>query len=105
MNWKKSMGDKSTMSSSAHSPGREKGDKRRTVTDSVHERFRQSLIYCKICQVQLPANNEAIQKHFGISHPSNKFCQYCKKKVYLYYTIDDDNNCKTREYVYHRCHH
>ncbi|KAI4501631.1 hypothetical protein M0802_003508 [Mischocyttarus mexicanus] len=53
----------------------------RTVTDSVHERFRTIRVYCDICRIEFNGNHKEIEKHFNNSHPSTTMCCYCKGKA------------------------
>ncbi|XP_039315170.1 uncharacterized protein LOC120359848 [Solenopsis invicta] len=76
----------------------------RVVTDSVHERFRQTHVRCNDCNRDIPANGLAIRKHFDDSHPSDRHCFYCKGKVFMYRTITD-NEEESQSYVYHKCKH
>ncbi|KAL0122401.1 hypothetical protein PUN28_007254 [Cardiocondyla obscurior] len=78
----------------------------RVVTDSVHERFQQTRIYCNICNRDIIGNEAAIRKHFNDIHPSSKHCCYCKGKVFTYQkitTIDDKEH--SEDFVYHKCLH
>ncbi|KAI4489003.1 hypothetical protein M0804_004501 [Polistes exclamans] len=78
----------------------------RTVTDSVHERFREIRVYCDICRLDFIGNHKEIEKHFNNSHPSTTMCCYCKGKVFKYqelreYSFDSK---EPQEFIYHKCH-
>ncbi|XP_077268175.1 uncharacterized protein LOC143900559 isoform X2 [Temnothorax americanus] len=79
----------------------------RVVTDSVHERFRQSRVRCDDCKRDILGNEAAIRKHFDDSHPSNRHCCYCKGKVFLYRKITTANSRESSDsyVVYHKCKH
>ena len=74
----------------------------RAVTDAVHERFRQSYVYCDHCKEKFIGNGVSIHRHFNKSHPADVHCIYCPGKVFHYYKVKNDNN-KAEKFYYHRC--
>ncbi|XP_011698670.1 PREDICTED: uncharacterized protein LOC105456394 [Wasmannia auropunctata] len=78
----------------------------RVVTDSVHERFRQTRVRCDECDRDIPGDGAAIRKHFDDSHPSERHCCYCKGKVFTYRKITTmDCRESSESFVYHKCKH
>lgn len=78
----------------------------RVVTDSVHERFRQTHVRCDDCKQDILGNEVAIRKHFNDSHPSDRHCCYCKGKVFMYRQIMTvDGRESPASIVYHKCQH
>lgn len=76
----------------------------RVVTDSVHERFRQTYVHCDDCNRDVLGNEAAIRKHFNDLHPSDRHCFYCKGKVFTYRKITRANSRESSEsFVYHKC--
>ncbi|KAL7305231.1 hypothetical protein TKK_0002616 [Trichogramma kaykai] len=74
----------------------------RAVTDAVHERFRQNLIYCESCKETFIGNGVSIKKHFNRSHLADVKCIYCSGKVHHYYKVKNNDN-KAEKFYYHRC--
>lgn len=74
----------------------------RAVTDAVHERFRENLVYCDNCKEKFIGNGVSIQKHFNKSHPTDVYCIYCTGKVFYYYKVKNEND-KAEKFYYHRC--
>ncbi|XP_016838613.1 uncharacterized protein LOC107980745 [Nasonia vitripennis] len=74
----------------------------RAVTDAVHERFRQSYVYCENCKEKFIGNGVSIHKHFNKSHPADVQCIYCSGKVFHYYKVKNGNN-KAEQVYYHWC--
>jgi len=77
----------------------------RVVTDSVHERFRQTRVRCDDCNRDILGNGAAIRKHFDDSHPSDRHCCYCKGKVFIYRKFTTADSRESESFVYHKCKH
>ncbi|EZA56864.1 hypothetical protein DMN91_001298 [Ooceraea biroi] len=79
-------------------------DEDRVVTDSVHERFRQIHVRCNDCNADIIGNEVSIRKHFNRAHPSNRYCRYCRSKVFIYTKVKTVNGDEISEnFVYHKC--
>lgn len=78
----------------------------RCCADSVHERMKITYVYCDDCKHQIPADSDAIEKHFDDKHISHKKCVYCLSKVFTYQQdLFDETGVRTKKKVavYHQC--
>lgn len=78
--------------------------------DAVHGRFRQTYVHCEDCDSDIAWDHAAIKKHYNSLHPSDRYCRYCKGKVFMYRKItpvDDDGVPQERlpGILYHKCEH
>lgn len=75
-------------------------------TDAVHGRLQPMLVRCDNCNSFIVGNSirNAIKNHFNSSHPSNRFCNNCEGKIFVYRTITKANEREvSQEFDYHKC--
>lgn len=75
-------------------------------TDAVHGRLQPMIVRCDNCDSFIVGHNirNAIKNHFNSSHPSNRSCNDCEGKIFVYRTITKVNAREiSHEFEYHKC--